>query len=255
LEFSSFQIIYIGCVVFLTAFIKTCFGVGPGIFMTSMLSLLLPPKLALGLGGVVMLLTDFTSIFHHWKNASRSILVTILSGCLGGLIAGGYIIQFTPDRLFARIVGAFCAAFALQQLMRSASLPFLNRWGEWAKNYRPQRWHGVLIGFAGGISSAIAHAGGIVFSIYVLTLQPTKSVFVATLLHIFIISDSFKNLVYWKIDLLTWPVVAFALCMLPLMILGSLAGYLLHRRISLPLFLKCILLLVIAASVRLILFA
>ncbi|MEW6410752.1 MAG: sulfite exporter TauE/SafE family protein [Nitrospirota bacterium] len=178
IEFNSFQAIYIGVTILLTALIKTSFGVGGGIFMTAAFSLILPPKSAVGLGGPIMLLTNIMPMIHYWKNINKSVLLTIASGSIIGVIVGGVIMNYTPDRWFARMVGFFCGIFAVHQLVKNHPIPYFKMISKKVENYQYQKWHGVLFGFLGGIVTVIAHSGGVIYAIYMISINLTPSTFV-----------------------------------------------------------------------------
>jgi uncharacterized membrane protein YfcA len=116
------------------------------------------------------------------------------------------------------------------------------------------QWVGFLIGLLGGVASAISHAGGVIFSIYMLRLQMAKSAFVGTIVAVFFLSDLLKIGVYWKMKLLTPQMLLLVGWMIPVVIVGSFLGYLLHKRIPAGLFEKIILGFVLIVSIRLIFF-
>jgi uncharacterized membrane protein YfcA len=112
--------------------------------------------------------------------------------------------------------------------------------------------HPLLIGLLGGVASVISHAGGVIISIYMLRLRMAKSAFVGTIIAVFFLLDLLKIGVYWKMKLLTLQMLLLVSWMIPVMIIGSFLGYLLHKRIPNGLFEKIILGFVLIVSIRLI---
>jgi len=88
-----------------------------------------------------------------------------------------------------------------------------------------------------------------------LSMNLSKTAFVGTIVAIYFVADCIKNVIYWKMDLLTPDLLIFAFWMIPFMIVGSFAGYFIHKRLSSSLFEKLILAFVLIASIRLIFFS
>jgi hypothetical protein len=254
MQFSLFQITATAVLVLLAALIKTGFGVGAGIFMSATLCLVIPPKTAIAIGGPVMFLTDILPIYKFRKDIDKPILLLLMFGSLGGIVIGGLVMNWIPDKWFIKTVGLFCGVFAAQQLLRLYAPDMLKNGGQ-SFMVRPlPRWVGFLIGLLGGVASAISHAGGVIFSIYMMRLKMAKSAFVGTLVAVFFLSDILKIGVYWKMSFLTPQMLKFVGWMIPFVIIGSILGYLLHERIPAALFEKIILGFVLVISIRLIFF-
>jgi uncharacterized membrane protein YfcA len=254
MEFSVYQAVAITAIIGLAALIKTGFGVGAGVFLAATLCLIIPPKTAIALGGPVMLLTDILPVYHYRKEINKPVLLTLMLGSLGGIVIGGLIMNWIPDRWFVKTVGLFCAVFAAQQLIKNYAAGHAPNDGQSRDSDPPARWVGFLIGIAGGAASVISHAGGVIYSIYMLRIQMAKGAFVGTIVSVFFLSDIIKIGIYWKAKFLTPPIILFVSWMIPVIIIGSSLGYILHHRISTPVFDKIILAFVIVVSVRLIFF-
>lgn len=254
MAFSFFQIVVMAVLILISAFIKTGFGVGAGVFLSATLCLIVPPKTAIAIGGPVMFLTDILPICHYRKEIRNSILFLLMFGSLCGIIVGGVIVNWIPDRWFIKMVGFFCGVFAVQELIRFYKTHSPGK-TDLSFPARPlPRWVGFLIGLLGGTVSAISHMGGIVYSMYMLRLRMAKDAFVGTIVAVFFLSDLLKIGVYCKIKLLTPQMLLGLWWIIPVVIVGSLLGYLLHARISTGLFEKIILGFVLVVSIRLIFF-
>ncbi|MEI7671117.1 MAG: sulfite exporter TauE/SafE family protein, partial [Deltaproteobacteria bacterium] len=227
-----FQIVAIAVLILLAALIKTGFGVGGGVFLSATLCLVIPPKMAIAIGGPVMFLTDILPVYHYRKEICKPILFLLMFGSLSGILIGGLIINSIPDRWFVKIVGIFCGLFAAQQLIQVYTARMRPGNGDLSSPSRPlPRWIGFLIGLLGGMVSAISHAGGLVYSVYMLRLRMAKSAFVGTIVAVFFLSDLLKIGVYWKMELLPPPMLLLVGWMIPVVIIGSFLGYLLHKSI------------------------
>jgi len=249
---SFFQIAVMTVLILLAALIKTGFGVGAGIFLSATLCLVLPPKMAIAIGGPVMFLTDILPVCHYRKEICKPVLFLLMFGSLGGIVIGGMIINWIPDRWFIKMVGIFCGIFAAQQLIKLYAPDLLQKRDQSVMARPLPQWVGFLIGLLGGVASAISHAGGVIYSIYMLRHRMAKGAFVGTIVAVFFLSDLLKIGVYWKMKLLTPQMLLLVGWMVPALIAGSFLGYLLHQRIPAGLFEKIILGFVIIVSFHLI---
>ena len=249
---SLFQIVAMTILILLAALIKTGFGVGAGVFLSATLCLVLPPKMAVAIGGPIMFLTDILPVYHYRKEIHKPILLLLMFGSLGGIVIGGMIMNWIPDRWFIKIVGIFCGIFAAQQLTQLYAPDLLQKRDQSFMARPLPQWVGFLIGLLGGIASAISHAGGVIYSIYMLRLRMAKGAFVGTIVAVFFLSDLLKIGVYWKMKFLTPGMLLLAGWMVPVVIVGSFLGYLLHQRVPAGLFEKIILGFVLIVSIRLI---
>lgn len=88
------------------------------------------------------------------------------------------------------------------------------------------------IGYLGGVATVLAHAGGVVWSIFFLARKLEKRCFVASIILILTLSDVIKIVTYLQIDILDLSAILIVLVMSPVIILGSNLGNWLNKRIS-----------------------
>ena len=94
----SYHIIIIAIAVFGSAVIKNSVGIGAGVFLMPFLTLILPPKVALGLGAPAMLISDLVGIKNYWGEWDNSELACLLPPAIIGVVLGGLIVQDVSDR-------------------------------------------------------------------------------------------------------------------------------------------------------------
>jgi hypothetical protein len=176
-----------------------------------------------------------------WDN--RHILV-LLPASLAGIWLGTYLLAEIPPQLVKKTVGILAVIFGSFQLFT------INR-PEWRSRLLPTMWQGVGFGFGSGITSALAHTGGLVFSFYLLPHSRTKEIFVATSLFLFFTTGLLKMGAYWYYDLLPFPVLILSLILMPALIIGSILGKKLNQRIPNKLFMRLISLFIALMGVRL----
>jgi uncharacterized membrane protein YfcA len=231
-------------VVFAGAFITSGFGIGGGVVMTPLVVLLLPPKLGIGLLGPLMLLISGTGVRQYWKQWDNRIVWVLLPASLLGVWLGTYLLAVVSPEVVKKTVGALSFLFGVIQFLT------IDRPG-WRNRLRPSPWQGVGFGFASGITTALAHTGGIVFSFYLLPHSRNKEVFVATTVFLFFTSGWVKIGTYTYYQILTLPILLFSFILIPALLLGAAIGKWLNRRISNQFFMKVICLFIAGIGLRL----
>lgn len=234
-------------VVFSGAFVTSGFGIGGGVLMTPLVILLLPPKFGIGLLGPMMLLMSAAGVRQYWKEWDTHCVFVLLPAGLVGIWLGTYLLAEIPADTVKKTVGVLAICFgALQYLALDRS--------KWRELLRPSTWQGVGLGFASGITSALAHTGGIVFSFYLLPNSGTKEIFVATTVFLFFTTGLVKIGTYVAYGILNLPILSLSLALIPAMIAGSIAGKRLNQRLSNKLFLRLICIFVGLMGLRLALY-
>jgi uncharacterized membrane protein YfcA len=233
-------------VIFAGAFITSGFGVGGGVLMTPLVVLLLPPKFGIGLLGPMMVLISGTGVRQYWKQWDNHAVLVLLPASLGGIWLGTHLLAVIPAETVKRIVGVLAICFGTLQYL-SIDRP------NWREHLRPSTRQGVGLGFASGITSAMAHVGGIVFSFYLLPNSRTKEIFVATTVFLFFTTGLVKIGTYVVYDILTLPILLLSLALIPAMLVGSIAGKWFNQHLPNKLFLRLICVFVGIMGLRLVL--
>lgn len=225
LDLSPLNVAVVVLVSAVAGVFKVAFGLGAGAFLTPVLALVLPPKLAIGLMWPVMFVTDLSALRHHWRKWDTRHVLVLLPTCLLGVVAGSLFLAWAPSWVVRKTIGVIALAFCGVQLLRmgrAASGP----------SHPMPTWGGWIVGFVAGLTTSIAHSGGIVMSIYLLTVGLTKNRFIATLVSIFFASNLLKFPLYWQTGILTMPALLTGLALTPAMLLGGRFGMSVNRRLS-----------------------
>jgi len=88
---TPFEITIVAVAVFGSAVIKNGVGVGSGIFFLPFLALVLPPKLALGLGAPAMLISDIVGVKNYWGEWDLNELKILIPLAAIGVLFGSYL--------------------------------------------------------------------------------------------------------------------------------------------------------------------
>jgi len=88
---------------------------------------------------------------------------------------------------------------------------------------------GLIFGIGAGFTSFIAHAGGPIASIFLLSRDLRKTEYQATTIIVFWLNNLIKLVFYFWLGLLTLSTSTAALYLLPFAIIGALLGVKLNR--------------------------
>ena len=231
-NFGHFEYAIIAIAAAGSTLIKNGVGIGAGIFMLPFLSLVLPAKLALGLGAPIMLVSDTAGVVYYWKEWDKNELLLLLPPAFLGVILGASMVNAIPNELFRFWIGLLAIVFSSYQLLKLKLLKpeASGRWANWVPT--PNKSLAMLFGFLGGVASSVIHAGGLVMSAYLFQSSKDKREFVGTFVLFFAITNSLKVMAYLSIDILTAKMVLLVAGISPLIILGGFLGNVLNKRVS-----------------------
>ncbi len=219
----------------LLGFMKTAFGVS-GVLITPLMLLVAPARTAVVIGGPINLITDMMTLRHHWRRWDRKTLWAMVPASVIGTALGAWYLALVSPTVLYRTVAAVAISYGGVQLYRNFRARRQLAEAAPTTPRQDRGWGlgllGVGLGLVGGAISAIAHAGGVLMTIYLLAVGLQKETFIATLVTIFFFQNITKNTVYWYTGVLTWPVVVLALLSVPLLLLGSALGARVVKRLS-----------------------
>ncbi len=224
-----------------SAVIKNSVGVGAGIFMLPVMAMVLPAKLALGLGAPAMLVSDMVGCVSYYRQWSTRDLLALLPAGLFGIALGVYLVDIIPPTVFRKLVGALAVAFAANSLWKHFARSE-GRLPPWMQGVHA----GVGIGFLGGVGSSIAHAGGIIWSVFLMQKHLPKREFVATIVFMFLITNIIKTASFLYIEIISLQNVVTVLFCTPLIVAGGMCGNYINRKIDVRTF-RLVIILIIAA--------
>lgn len=112
------EIITISIAVIGSSVIKNGVGVGAGIFLLPVLALVLPPKLAIGLGAPAMLISDIVGVKNYWGAWDRKELNLLRPSAAVGVLLGCFLIKVMPDSVFKQCVGIFALLLSSLHILK-----------------------------------------------------------------------------------------------------------------------------------------
>ncbi|HIE53250.1 MAG TPA: sulfite exporter TauE/SafE family protein [Armatimonadetes bacterium] len=225
---------------------KAGFGGGTGVLVTPLLTLVLPPKEVVALMLPLLLATDILSLGYYWRRWDTRNVVALMPGALLGILLGGRLLGMLSDLALKRIIGVLACLFAGLQILRER-LPSA------VEGYQPRYWHGLGAGMVTGLSSTLAHVGGVITSMFLLPQKLPNRTFVGTTTLLYFLINGSKMPVYLGLGLIDLPLLRRDLPLLPTLALGVLLGIWLNRRVSATLFSRIVLAFVLLTGIKLLL--
>lgn len=210
---------------FLIGLTKAGFGGGLTMVVAPLLALVLPPKIGLGLMLPLLLATDVMALHYYRGRWDRRSVAVLLPPALVGIALGGWLLQGLSSELLVRLIGLMALGFGGLQLYR-VRRPAVA--GE--SPFRP--WVGTALGFAAGVTSTLAHLGGVLTTIFLLPQRLEPDQFVATASTVFFFMNAAKLPAYWHQGLLPPEIWRQAALLLPALAVGAAAGFMLNGRVS-----------------------
>ncbi|WP_324723241.1 sulfite exporter TauE/SafE family protein [Lelliottia sp. JS-SCA-14] len=227
-------------IMFMYTFVGICAGFGGALTTMPLITLLLPLKMAAPMSVIV---GTATALYATWLSRKetqwKSALVLILFS-FAGIPVGIYALSYLPDHIMKIGLGGFLILYSFYSL-------FISRLPVYDKN-----WIAMPIGvIAGALGSAFSTNGPPVV-IYGMLRNLAPAAFRGTLNAFFTANNIAIIGGLTTSGILTVSTIKLVLFCVPTMILGSLVGQYVHKRISVNVFRVMVFLLLIASGAMLI---
>lgn len=201
---------------------KGGFGSGAAFAGVTILALLMPPAVALGIMLPLLMLIDAATLRPYWRQWSWHDARLLVVGGLPGVALGAALYSVAPADLFRLVIGAVALSFVAWQLAARTGLVHVGA--------RPMpAWGGGLAGVVAGFTSFVSHAGGPPVAVYLLSRRIGKTPFQATTVLVFGLINLAKVAPYGALGFFTRETLVFDLAMAPFALLGAWVGVRAHR--------------------------
>ncbi|CAM3914240.1 sulfite exporter TauE/SafE family protein [Alkalicoccus chagannorensis] len=215
-----------------------------GIFVAALMATVFPARESIGIVLPMLLTADVVAVLYYRRNADWKTLFRLIPWVSGGL-AGGFIFLFifTVSRPVEIAIGSIVLAMVLLQLwntyrgspeVRGASKLFT-----------------AVLGTLAGFTTMIGNAAGPVMAVFLLSAGLTKKGFVGTGAWFFLTVNLIKIPLYTSLGLITTSTLQLNLAMIPLILIGTLAGIVFLKKLPQRLFNIIILLLSVLGALQL----
>ena len=227
---------------------KGGFGGGIGIMTVPLIALVVPPAQAAAIMLPILCAIDLVGLRAFWGKHDRADIGVLLAGALVGIVVGALTFKYLTADAIRILLGVIAVSFTLRY---------------YAGRYRARRAaaetppaprNAAKAGFWGvvsGVTSFIAHAGGPPLSVYLLPRRLEKTVYQATTVVFFAVVNYVKLVPYALLDQFPAVNLGTSAVLIPVAILGTVAGVWLHRRVSDRLFYEVAYACVLATGVKL----
>lgn len=204
--------------VVITGISKSGFAGGAGVVAVPLLSLVMPIPAATALMLPLLLVMDARTVLLYRRSVDWASLLQITSAAVVGIALAGFALSALPAKSLQIALAVFSIVFALWQRL----MPLLGRLPAAA-------W---LWGTVSGVSSTLLHAGGPPITIYFLSQEIEKRVWLAQASVFFAVMNVIKVIPYtlngqWQQSLF-W----LDLALIPAALLGVRLGYRLQARLA-----------------------
>lgn len=238
------QILILSSIIVTAAFlIRGVTGFGSGLLMVPLLLLFLDMKLVVPtanslavLCGIFLLLT-----FQTRKWIRKDVVPMLIIGSIVGAVLGICVLKRYESSLLKRLFGLFLSGYALRMLF-----------GREQKERDLKNYVGLIAGFLGGCLGGMFATGGPPVIIYLNSKIKDKQAFRATLIFYFLVVNTLQVVIYCCTGLISRGVLKFTLYLVPALIVGNLAGSVMHIRINQILFNRIVALILLVTGVFLI---
>jgi len=223
---SVLGVVSIGVATFLTGFSKA--GVpGIGILIPLLAAMAMPAKASTGFILPVLIEGDCVAVAYWRRKAAWRSLLRILPWTAVGVVAGYFLMDAIPDAVFKPLLGGMILAIVALDLARRALRIELRS---------DNKILAAATGILAGAFTMLANAAGPVMTVYLLAMDLPKDDFVGTSAWFYFIVNLFKLPFSLALGLVTWSTLKVDLMLLPLVIVGSVAGILVLKKLPQKIF-------------------
>lgn len=198
----------------LTGFVKSGLPVLGGLISVFMV-MLFPPKDALGLAVLYLLVGDVIAVWMHWRKADWPILKQLIPAIFMGMLVGVLALLNVSNEHLGGMIGVIVLLMVAMEPLR----PRITRWA--LDHARPVR---VGSGMLAGFTTTVGNAAGPILSLYFLLINVDKYRFIGTASIFFLLVNVTKLPFYGAIGLFKDYYLWSYVVTMPFVLLGAFAG-------------------------------
>jgi hypothetical protein len=202
-------------------------------------------KLSVGAMVPLLILGDLAGLYWYGRHVNWRRLWEVLPYLVIGMVPGYVVLQRAPSELLRTLIGVLI-------LLLLGLYVAQRRFGwELALSHR---WFTGSMGLLSGFGTVVGNAAGPAMSIYLLSKRLDKHEFLGTSAWLFFLVNSSKVPIKVAMGIITPETLRLDVWVIPALLLGTVCGVLVHRRISQRAFDVWVLLLAALAAWQMILF-
>lgn len=207
-------LLFLACIALFTGFIKAGMP-SLGALLSALVALVFPPREALGITLVYLLVGDTVAVALYWRLAHWRELKLMVLPVLAGIVAGGFFLSSMDNTRLGLSIGILVFLLVLMEPVR----PQLTR--------RALAHPGearTVCGALAGLATTIGNAAGPILAIYFLVLNLDKRAFIGTGSIFFLFVNVSKLPIFIQQDLFRLEYAASIALSAPLVYLGAMVG-------------------------------
>jgi uncharacterized membrane protein YfcA len=233
-------VLIVVAVMFLYTFVGICAGFGGGLTAMPLITMVLPLKMAAPMSVMVGTATALYATWLSRKETDWKSALVLIVFSLAGIPVGLYALSYLPDHIMKIGLGAFIILYSFYSL-------FIPRLPVYDK-----RWIAAPMGAVAGALGAAFSTNGPPVVMYGMLRNLAPAAFRGTLNAFFTANNIAIIGGLATSGILTLSTVKLVMFCIPTMILGSMVGQYVHKRISVKVFRLMVFLLLIASGAMLI---
>jgi uncharacterized membrane protein YfcA len=200
---------------------KGGFGSGVAFASSSILAIVLPPAIAVGLMLPLLMLMDVTSLAAYWRKWDWQVCKPLLWGSVPGTVIGALFFAVANPDVIRFLIGMVALLFIAWQAANAMGLIRLGA------KMGPRA--GLLSGVVLGFTSFVSHAGGPAAAVYLLGQGLSKTTFQASTVLVFWAVNLFKSGFYAGMGIFTRETMLLDLILIPFALFGTWVGIKAHH--------------------------
>jgi uncharacterized membrane protein YfcA len=245
MELTGWQWALLAAGAFATGLSKTGIA-GLGVLAVALFANALPARASTGALLPLLLCADVFGVAFFRKHAEWGLLWKLFPWVLLGIVAGCFALGRISNAQVQRLIGGILFAMVALQAWRRRQT------GEDAGALPRTWWFAAVTGMLAGFTTMVANASGPIMALYLLTVGLPKLAFVGTGAWFFMLVNVAKVPFSMSLGLITTrSLVMDAWLVLP-MVPGALLGPVILKRLNQRAFEAMVLVLTLAAAVRLV---
>lgn len=245
MELTPGFLVLAGLAVIFAGISKGGFGSGAAFASASILALVVPPGLALGVMLPMLMLIDVLTLRPYWRKWSWPDARILIIGGVPGVLLGALLYARADADVFRVLIGLIAVGFVIWQVAQKRG--WLDLTGQ-----RPGAILGMTMGVTAGFTSFVSHAGGPPAAVYLLGRGLSKTQYQASTVLIFWAINIVKFVPYAALGMFTLETAKLNLILAPFAILGAWLGVKAHHLVPERAFFALTYVLLLATGTKLI---
>lgn len=244
MEMTWLQWVLVGSGAFLLGISKS--GIkGIGVFIVTLMAIVFGSKTSTGIVMPMLIVGDVFAVIYYNRHAQWRYIFILMPWMIIGVLLGVWYGQDLPEQNFKQVMAGIIII----------SVIIMYWWERRKSTYIPRSYFfGGIIGVMAGFTTMVGNLAGAFANIYFLVMRLPKNNFIGTAAYLFFFINLFKlpfHIFSW--ETITIETLIINLRVLPVQVLGLIAGVAMVKKISDGFYRKLILILTALGAVLILL--